>query len=70
VKRLETTGKLPATSAPGDLLGIDGWSNSVPHIHVGQKNVLGTYDTYSHLDRSYLMAAKSEAGGCLEAHFA
>ena len=25
--------------------------------------MLGTYDAYSHLDRSYLMSAKSEAGG-------
>ena len=51
-------------------MGIDGWSNSVEHIHGGQKLVLGTYDAYSRLDRSYLMAAKSDAAGCLETHFA
>ena len=32
--------------------------------------MLGTYDLYSHLDRSYLMDAKSDAPACLEAHFA
>eukprot|EP00966_Prymnesium_polylepis_P330409 7386061-Prymnesium_polylepis.1 len=51
-------------------MGIDSWTHSAAHIHGGQKTVLDTYDAYSRLDRSYLMHAKSEVGGCLETHFA
>ena len=37
---------------------VDGWSNQVGHVHGGQKQVLGTFDLYSRLDKSYLMHAK------------
>ena len=70
IDRVPLKGKLPSLSAPGDLLGIDSWSHSAAHIHGGQKAVLGTYDAYSRLDRSYLMHAKSDASGCLETHLA
>ena len=67
--RVPVKGHAPAVSAPGDLMTLDGWHNPTPHIHGGQTDVLGTYDPYSHLDRSYLMDAKSDAPACLEAHF-
>ena len=47
---------------------MDGWENNVPHIHGGQRRVLGTFDVYSTLDRSYLMHRKSDAGGVIGNH--
>ena len=49
-------------------MSMDGWENNVPHINGGQRRVLGTFDVYSTLDRSYLMHRKSEAGGVIESH--
>ena len=49
---------------------MDGWSNSIPDIQYGCKQVLGTFDLYSHLDRSYLMKFKSDAGAKIEGHLA
>ena len=68
--RVPPKGAVPVTMAPGDIMSVDGWSNSVGRIHCGQKQVLGTFDLHSRLDNSYLMHAKSDAAGCYEAHFA
>ena len=68
--RVPSQGSVPVAHAPGDAMCVDGWSNQVGHIHGGQKQVLGTFDLHSRLDKSYLMHAKSEAACCYEAHFA
>ena len=67
--RVPSQGTVPVAHAPGDAMCVDGWSNQVGHIHGGQKQVLGTFDLHSRLDKSYLMHAKSEAAGCYEAYF-
>jgi len=67
---LGVKGHVPDVQAPGDLMSMDGWENATPHIHGGQQKVLGTYDAYSHLDRSYLMHSKSDAPACVESHLA
>eukprot|EP00966_Prymnesium_polylepis_P117563 2717868-Prymnesium_polylepis.1 len=68
--RVPTQGAVPIAKAAGDAMWVDGWSNQVGHIHGGQKQVLGTFDLHSRLDKSYLMSAKSEAAGCYESHLA
>ena len=61
---------MPDVQAPGDLMSMDGWENAVPHVHGGQRKVLGTYDAYSHLNRTYIMHSKSDAAACIESHLA
>ena len=69
-KRVPVKGHVPDVQAPGDLMSMDGWETAVPHIHGGQRKVLGTYDAYSHLNRTYLMHSKSDAAACIESHMA
>ena len=69
-RRVKSTGHVPVVGATGDCMSMDGWSNSVPHVHGGQRHVLGTFDLHSRLDRSYLMHAKSDAPACIETHMA
>ena len=68
--RVPVKGHVPDVQAPGDLMSMDGYENATPHIHGGQRQVLGTYDAYSHLDRSYIMHSKSDAAACIESHLA
>ena len=70
VSRVKTTGRVPTVSAPGDCMSMDGWSNSIPDIQHDCKQVLGTFDLYSHLDKSYLMKFKSDAGDRIKEHLA
>jgi hypothetical protein len=68
-KRVGSTSKVPKFKAPGDCIGMDIWTNQTPHVHGGQRGVIGFYDMKSKLDRSYLIRAKSDAptaiGQCL-----
>ena len=60
-KRVGSTAKAPKFKEPGDCLGMDIWTNQTPHVHGGQRGVIGFFDMKSKLDRSYLIRAKSEA---------
>ena len=41
-QRVPVKGHVPDVQAPGDLMSMDGWENAVPHVHGGQRKVLGT----------------------------
>jgi hypothetical protein len=60
-KRVGSASKVPKFNAPGDCLGMDIWTNQTPHVHGGQRGVIGFFDMKSKLDRSYLIRAKSDA---------
>ena len=66
-KRVHSKAHAPVRHEPGHF-SIDGWENSTPHVHGGQRLVWGATDAYSRLNRSYLCARKSEHADALDTY--